>query len=146
MQHGPIVLERTYNAPVQDVWEALINADALRQWFFNVSVFEAKTGFEFEFEGKGKEGETYLHKCVVTAVEPFRKLAYSWRYEGFEGNSLVTYELQADGNKTHIRLTHSGLETFPAVKAFVRENFAEGWTALIGTSLKEYVEKAPAAI
>ncbi|ANH80487.1 ATPase [Niabella ginsenosidivorans] len=142
MQHEPIIIERTYNAPVQEVWEALTNAAALRRWFFDVPAFEARTGFEFEFLDKGKEGESYLHKCVVTEVEPFRKLAYSWRYEGFEGLSLVTYELQPDGNKTHIKLTHFGLETFPALKAFAKENFTEGWTALIGTLLKAYVEKA----
>ncbi|MBZ4191854.1 SRPBCC family protein [Niabella beijingensis] len=140
MLHEPIVVERTYNAPIQQVWNALTQAAALRQWFFDVPAFEPRVGFAFEFTGKGKEGEPYLHHCVVTEADAPHKLAYSWRYEGAEGISLVTYELKAEGNRTHIRLIHTGTETFPAGKAFARENFVEGWTALIGTQLKTYAE------
>jgi uncharacterized protein YndB with AHSA1/START domain len=96
MQPHPVILERIYDAPVQTVWEVLTNADALRKWFFDIPIFEARIGFEFEFRGKGKEGQDFLHNCVVTGVEPFKKLSYSWRYEGFEGISFVTYELQPD--------------------------------------------------
>ena len=141
MQHEPIVIERTFDAPLQTVWEALTHADALSQWFFDVPAFEARVGFAFEFRGKGKEGEDFLHKCVITEVKPFKKLSYSWRYEGFEGLSTVTYQLHAVGDKTLIRLTHSGLETFPVISAFAKENFVEGWTILIGTLLRDYVEK-----
>lgn len=141
MTDDPIVIERIYDAPVQKVWEALTHAEALRHWFFDIPVFEARVGFAFEFWGKGKEGEDFLHKCVVTEVEPFRKLSYSWRYENFEGRSLVTYELRAEGDKTAVKLIHSGLDTFPPVSAFARENFMQGWTMLIGTLLRDCVEK-----
>lgn len=84
-----------------------------------------------------------MHLCKVTEVVQGKKLTYSWRYDGFEGNSFVTFELFPEGNKTRLKLTHAGLETFPvtANKDFAKENFAEGWTAIIGTSLKEFVEK-----
>jgi hypothetical protein len=32
------------------------------------------------------------------------------------------------------------LETFPQTAAFARKNFMEGWTQIIGTSLKDYLE------
>ena len=99
IKHEPVIIERTFDAPVQRVWEALTNADILRQWFFDIPTFEAKTGFEFEFRGKGKDGEDLLHKCVITSVEAPHKLSYSWRYEGFEGISHVTYELNEQGIK-----------------------------------------------
>ncbi len=72
-----------------------------------------------------------------------KKLTYSWRYDGYEGNSFVTFELFADGDKTKLRLSHKGLESFPvtAYKDFAKENFMEGWTYIIGTGLKDYVEK-----
>jgi uncharacterized protein YndB with AHSA1/START domain len=73
-------------------------------------------------------------------VIPQRKLAYTWRYKGHEGNSLVTFELFADGNKTRLKLTHEGLETFPKTPAFARKNFMKGWTEIIGSSLKAFVE------
>ena len=59
------------------------------------------------------------------------------------GDSLVTFELFDEGNKTRVKLTHSGLEAFPVTKnnVFDKKNFTEGWTWIIGTGLKEYVEK-----
>src|SRR4051794_24249928 len=80
--------------------------------------------------------------CKVTEVIPRKKIAYTWRYEGQPGNSLVTFELLAEGDKTKVKLTHEGLETFPKVPAYARKNFMEGWTSLIGSSLKDYVENA----
>jgi hypothetical protein len=39
-----------------------------------------------------------------------------------------------------LKLTHVGLESFPVMPQFDRKNFAAGWTQIIGTSLKEFVE------
>jgi len=74
---------------------------------------------------------------------PGKKLAYSWKYKGHVGDSLVTYELFPEGKKTRVKLTHSGLETFlpDAHPQYARSNFAMGWTSLIGTYLKEFLEK-----
>ena len=69
------------------------------------------------------------------------KLSHTWRYEGYEGNSILTFELFAEGDKTRLRLTHEGLETFPDKPDFAKANFVMGWTSIIGTSLKNYFEK-----
>jgi hypothetical protein len=37
-------------------------------------------------------------------------------------------------------LTHEGLETFPKLPMFARKNFEQGWTSLIGESLKKFLE------
>ena len=52
----------------------------------------------------------------------------------------MAFELFAEGNKTRVRLTHEGLETFPKLPAFAKANFAAGWTEIVGTSLKNFVE------
>lgn len=143
MTSEPFVIERTYDAPVKKVWEAITNKDQMKQWYFDVPAFKAEVGAEFQFTGTGTEGEQFLHLCKVTEVETERKLTYSWRYEGYGGNSFVTFELFPEGEKTRLKLTHAGLETFPSdTSSFAKENFAMGWTELIGTSLKEFVEKA----
>ena len=85
----------------------------------------------------------YHHLCRVTEAVPQRRLAYTWRYQGHEGDSLVTFELSADGNKTKLRLTHEGLETFPKTSSFARKNFEAGWTA-IASELQRFVENHPA--
>ena len=84
---------------------------------------------------------TYHHLCKVIEVIPQKKIAYSWRYKGHPGDSLVTFELTADGDTTRLKLTHEGLDTFPSTAAFARENFLKGWTEIIGSQLKQFVEK-----
>src|SRR5436853_2647737 len=137
-----VVLERSFNAPAARVWKALTNADEMRIWYFDLKEFKPEVGFEFEFTVE-HEGMTYHHLCKVTEVIPQKKLAYTWRYQGHEGDSLVTFELFADGDKTRLRLTHEGLETFPKLPAFARKRFMEGWTHIIGSSLKNFLETAP---
>ena len=134
-----VVIERTFAAPVARVWKALTDVGEMKQWYFDLKEFKPEVGFEFEFIVE-HEGMTYRHLCKITEVIPQRKLAYTWRYKGHEGNSLVTFELFADGNKTQLKLTHEGLETFPKTPSFARKNFMEGWTQIIGSSLKEFVE------
>jgi uncharacterized protein YndB with AHSA1/START domain len=141
MKNEPFIIERTYNAPADKVWKAITNKDQMRQWYFDLADFKAEPGFEFQFEG-GPDDRKYLHKCRVTEVVPGKKLQYSWRYEGYEGNSFVTFEIFAEGDKTRLKLTHEGLETFPMNNPdFAKKNFMEGWNQIIGTSLKDYLEK-----
>lgn len=141
MKNEPFVIERTIKASVENVWEALTNKEQMKQWYFDLNEFKPETGFKFEFEG-GDEHAKYLHKCVVTDVISGRKLSHSWRYDGFEGNSFVTWELFPEGDTTRVKLTHAGLETFPADnKAFAKENFVVGWTEILGTNLPKYLEK-----
>jgi len=136
----PFVIERTFNAPAALVWKAISNKDDMKQWYFDLAEFKPVPGFEFDFTVEHK-GMSYHHRCKVTEVIPQKRLAYTWRYEGHPGDSLVTFELHAEGGKTRLRLTHTGLETFPPLPSFARENFVTGWTQLVGTSLKEFVEK-----
>lgn len=142
MNNEPFVIERTLNAPTQKVWEALTDKEKMKQWYFDLSDFRPEVGFEFSFPGKGNEGQDYMHLCKITKVEPGKLLQYSWRYRDYAGNSFVTFELFPEGNTTRLKLTHEGLETFPSdTKDFARESFVGGWTYLIGTSIREFVEK-----
>ena len=140
MQNEPIVIERTFNAPVKEVWKAITDKNDMKQWYFDFESFIPEAGFQFHFMG-GKDERQYLHLCQITEAIPNKKLAYSWRYDGYEGNSIVTFELSEDGNNTNIKLRHTGLDTFPKNNPdFDRQNFVEGWTYIIGTSLKTFLE------
>jgi len=139
MKH-PLVIEDTYEAPVEVVWQAITDRDQMKQWYFDMEEFKPEVGFEFTFKGEN-EGRVYIHLCKITEVIPERKLKHSWAYKDYDGVSYVTFELIPDGNKTHIKLTHEGLESFPDLPDFSRNNFKEGWTMIIGTLLKDFVEK-----
>ena len=140
-QAEAVVVERTLNAPIARVWKALTDANQMRQWYFDLREFKPQVGFEFEFVVE-HEGNRYHHLCQVTDVVPQKKIAYSWRYKGEPGDSLVTFELFDEGNKTRVKVTHTGIETFPKTPAYARKNFENGWTAIIGTELKQFVEKS----
>ena len=142
MKNEPVVIERSFDAAIEKVWKAITDKDEMKKWYFDLEEFKPEVGFEFQFTG-GTEHKTYLHLCKITGVITGRKLTHSWRYDGYEGNSFVTFELFEEGDKTRLRLTHEGLETFPANNPdFAKENFVEGWTSIIGSSLKEFLEKS----
>jgi uncharacterized protein YndB with AHSA1/START domain len=141
MKNEPLVIERTFNATPSKIWEAITNKDEMKQWYFDLAEFKLEVGFEFQFLG-GTGTNKYLHICKVTEFIECKKLTYSWRYEGCEGISFVTFELFAVGDKTRLKLTHEGIETFPENNPeLARGNFAEGWTHIIGKALKEYLER-----
>ena len=141
MKNEPFVIERTYNASIDKVWKAITDKDEMKQWYFDLKEFKPEVGFEFEFYG-GSPEKSYRHLCKVTEVVPGKKITYSWRYDEYEGNSFVTWELFEEGNKTKLKLTHTGLDTFPTDnKDFARESFTKGWTYITGESLAKYLEK-----
>jgi uncharacterized protein YndB with AHSA1/START domain len=139
----PLIIERIFNAPLHKVWSAITDKDEMKHWYFDLSGFRAEPGFEFSFVGCDEtENNMYNHLCRVTEVIPMRKLAYTWQYEGYAGCSTVIFELFDEGGKTRLKLTHEGLETFPQDHAsFARKSFSEGWNAIIGKSLADYLSK-----
>ena len=140
MSNQPFVIERIFDAPVERVWKAITDKEQMKEWYFDLAEFKPEPGFEFSFEG-GKDDRSYLHLCKITDVIPLKKLRYSWRYQGYDGISFVTFELFGEGSKTRLILTHEGLETFPHNNPdFAKENFAQGWSHIIGISLKEFLE------
>jgi uncharacterized protein YndB with AHSA1/START domain len=138
----PLVVERIYHAPVESVWQAISMKEKMQQWFFDVKEFKAEVGCEFGFVVE-HEGNTFDHRCKVAEVIPEKRLAFTWRYQGYDGDSLVSFDLFAEGEKTRLKLTHLGLEKFPKLPQFARENFAGGWTSLIGTELEKYLATKP---
>ena len=119
----PVIKEVIINASIEKVWKAITNKDEMKNWYFEVDEFKPEVGFEFQFSG-GKDNNVYLHLCKITEVIPNKKLSYSWKYDGYTGESFVTFELFNDEGNTTVRLTHSGLETFPSENPdFAKENF-----------------------
>lgn len=142
MKKESFEIEKTYNAPVEKVWAAITDKNLMKQWYFDVPGFEPEEGTEFSFTGKDHDGVEWIHLCRVTEVLPYKKLVHTWRYEGYEGDTVVTWELFNEGNQTRVKLTHTGFETLPPLKSLAKENFAQGWTEIIGKNLKEFLEKS----
>ena len=142
MSNQTFVIERVFDVPVTKVWDALTKNEQMKKWYFQMRDFKPVVGFEFQFTAKTEEGKEYIHLCKVTEVITGKKLAYSWRYDGHPGYSVVSFELFEEGKKTKLKLTHTGLESLaPAGPDFARENFENGWASILDKSLKEFLEE-----
>ena len=141
MSDNAIRMERMLNASPSKVWDALTIPGQMKEWYFDVKGFKLETGNEFTFTGRGPEGVAYLHLCKITEIIPGKKLSYTWRYEGYEGTSLLTFELLPEDNGTKLKLTHEGLNSFPDIPIFNRNNFVQGWTYFMQEGLPKYLDK-----
>ena len=119
--------------PPERVWEYLTKKELIAQWLME-NDFEPIVGYKFQFNTKPKikvgfDGIVY---CEVLMVEPFRKLAYSWK-GGSNGritlDSVVTWTLTPKENGTELLLEHRG---FQGLKNYLTYFFMNaGWKGKI---------------
>ena len=140
MKATPLTIERSFKVPAGTVWQAITDSDKMKQWYFDIDSFKPEVGFEFQFWG-GSDDKKYLHLCKVREAIKDKKLAHTWQYKDYPGESYLSWELLPEDGGTRVVLTHSGLETFPQDSPdFRRESFEAGWTYILGTSLKKFLE------
>ena len=141
MTSEPIIIEETYRAPIERVWDAITKKDQMCKWFFeSINDFVPQVGFCTKFDVSSGQ-KNYLHVWRVTEAVPNQRLTLEWKYGGYPGDSFVTFELSRSGAGTHLKLTHEGLETFPTDdRAFSRDSCLQGWNYFICQSLKSYLD------
>ncbi|MGD2271739.1 MAG: SRPBCC domain-containing protein [Desulfobacterales bacterium] len=137
----PIIVEQFFNTSIESVWKAITNVDQMRQWYFeNIPSFKPEVGFETQFNVQSQD-RNFLHMWKVTEVIPQRLIRYNWKFEGYQGDSYVVFELFKENNLTKLQLTAQVLEDFPEdIPEFKRESCVGGWTYFIKKSLKEFLE------
>jgi len=91
-----VVAERSYDADVDDVWDALTNPERIPRWFLPVSG-DLRVGGRYQLEGQAGG--------MITACDPPRHLAVTWEY-GAEV-SWVEVHLSSSGDATTFRLEHT---------------------------------------
>ena len=138
----PIIVEQTFNLPIESIWKAITEIDQMRQWYFaNIPSFKPEVGFETQFNVKSQD-RNFLHMWKVTEVVPLKSITYNWKYDRYPGDSFVVFELFNEKNLTKLKLTHEVRESFPEdIPEFKRASGLEGWIFFIKKSLKEYFEK-----
>lgn len=137
---NPFHLEQVYDASIQQVWQALTDEHKMRDWYFPQLIkFKPVVGFEFVFSN---DGSPYQKEWRVTKVDDGRLLAHNWLYKGYTGSSEVTFELVKEDAKTRLKLTHTGLASFPRDPHFARNRFEDGWKQLLESNLKNHLAKS----
>jgi uncharacterized protein YndB with AHSA1/START domain len=144
MNSEPIITKQTYAAQRDLVWAALTDPAQMRQWYFEeMPDFKLEVGFETEFNVRCEDRD-FLHVWKVTKAIAETKIAYRWRYGGYTGDSLVTWELAAaDDNEgsTQLKFTHAILEPFPPDDPiFSREACQGGCNYFLNERLKPFLE------
>ncbi|NND96370.1 MAG: SRPBCC domain-containing protein [Pirellulaceae bacterium] len=140
--HDPVTAEHTFDVPIATLWQAITQAEQMRQWFFaEMKEFEPKEGFETEFVVVC-EGRDFPHVWKITEVVPDSKIVYQWSYRGYPGDSTVTWDLTELPKGTHLKVTHKGQETFAQDDPiFSRESGQAGWDYFINESLPAYLDE-----
>jgi uncharacterized protein YndB with AHSA1/START domain len=111
-----VVFHRRYNKPIAKVWAALTTPERLADWLA-LSDIEMKVGgaVRLDWHGHNKmEGR-------VVALDPPHTFAWTWPTGGRE--TVVRFDLEADGDGCKLTLTHSGLNPAPGMGSGVRA----GW-------------------
>lgn len=138
----PIVVEETFDVPIEVIWDAISQPALMRQWYFeDIPSFKAEAGFDTQFVVQS-EGRDFTHVWKVTEAVPLKKLAYDWRYKEYPGDGFVVWELSNDGDGTRLRVTTHVREDFPEdIPEFTRESCIAGWDYFIKGRLKEFLMK-----
>ncbi len=123
-----IVVEVSLAASAEQIWAALTEPSKMVQWFFEeIETFVPEVGAESSFI-VSNEGRDFDHRWSVKEVHAPTKIRYGWRYEGYSGDSEVTFEVSETTDGSKLRLTHEVLEDFPdGVPEFTREACHGGW-------------------
>ena len=130
----PLIKEFHYKVPIENVWQALTDTDKMKKWYFpQLQKFEPVVGFKFQFDDAEAE---YQKEWTVTKVVNGKTLAHTWSYKGYPGSSEVIFDLFSEENGTRLRVTQTGLDSFPSHPHFKRERFEWGWENLLGQNLR----------
>jgi len=140
METKPVVVKQDFHVPVNQLWKAIIELDQMKLWFFeNIENFSAEVGFETQFIVKSGERD-FMHLWKVIEVIPLEKIVYSWKYEGYEGESFVSFETFIREGGSSIRVSHIVKNSFPqSIPEFTRESCLGGWEYFISNRLKSYL-------
>ena len=136
------------DAPVVAVWDALVDAKAIKQYMFGSTVIsDWKKGSKIVFKGEWK-GKPYEDKGVVLQVEPGKRLQYSHfsplmgKPDTPENYHTVTIELSNEGapNRARVSLSQDNNATEEE-----RDHSQKNWETMLA-GLKKYVEGRPTKV
>jgi uncharacterized protein YndB with AHSA1/START domain len=118
--------EITVNAPRAIVWRFFEDPDLLAGWLMRNN-FTGELQKEFQFLDKPSNDWDGIVNCKLVECNPPAKLAFTWDANNIGGETLVTIELIAQGDRTRIKLIHANFEYASRDIAPIVERHAAGW-------------------
>jgi uncharacterized protein YndB with AHSA1/START domain len=125
-----IIVERLIPHPPEKIWRALTQAHLIEQWLMK-NDFEPRLGAGFTFQAKPMGDWNGIVRCEVTAFDPPRRLAYSWKGGSAKNpdygsalDSVVEWVLAPEPGGTRLRMEDSG---FGPRNESAYEVMSSGW-------------------
>jgi uncharacterized protein YndB with AHSA1/START domain len=129
-----LVLTRDLRAPPERVYKAWTQRRALAAWMgpegiaTEVDVFERRVGGRYRFIMRDEKGE-YIVSGRFLALEPFRRLSFTWSWENgaFAGiDTVVEITLSKIKSGTRLTLVHREL-----LAGEMRKEHRRGWRSCL---------------
>jgi uncharacterized protein YndB with AHSA1/START domain len=140
-------IERTFNAPIAQVWRAFTTVELLEKWWAPAGMSAGHVSLDLKPEGlflycfESDEGVEYWGRGIFTKIEEPTRLEYMDTFADAKGNpvppsaqgmpgdevveSLVALTFRADGDQTTMLMSND----FFWDEALV-ENVKAGWTGM----------------
>lgn len=130
------------NAPVAEVWDALVNPEKVTKLMFGATVIsDWEEGSPIIWKGEWK-GESFEDKGKILQLEPEKKLQYS-HFSPLSGDEdkpenyhTVTIELAEEDSGVLVSLTQDNYKTEE-----IRDHSKKNWKQML-TTMKELVEES----
>ena len=119
--------EYQISAPVEKIWEALVDPKVIEKWGGGPAKMKAEVGFEFSLWG----GD--IHGKNIEVVEN-KKLVQDWYSGDWPKPSRATFTLTPKNGSTLLSLTH---ENVPDEE---EKEIADGWNRYYLGQIKELLE------
>ncbi|PHS09206.1 MAG: ATPase [Kordia sp.] len=135
-----VIIKQNFKVSVEMLWKAVTEHRQMILWFFeNIPEFEAHVGFKTQFLIEN-EGRKFTHLWEIMEVIPNQKIVYNWKYDEYEGEGLVFFELVENEKESSLILINKWIGEFPQdIPEFSRESCLGGWEYFINGRLKEYL-------
>jgi uncharacterized protein YndB with AHSA1/START domain len=114
--------EQTVNAPASQVYRAFTRATALREWFCDAALADARLRGRVYFWWNSD----YYACGEFTALTPDESLAFTWHGRNEPATTQVQVLLEAEGEATRVTVTHAGAGSDKAWAETVKQ-FERGW-------------------
>jgi uncharacterized protein YndB with AHSA1/START domain len=143
-------LERTFDAPAEDVFDAWTNPEVLRRWWVAnpawrtpVAEVDLRVGGAYRLSMEDPDAGTFhTVRGEYREVRRPERLVYSWCWVQDDGQtghvSTVTVEFVEADERTTVVLEHSGLESSES-----RDRHRHGWAACLQTLGGRIFAEAP---
>lgn len=142
-----IVSEIHIAAQPEHIFQALTDPAKVVQWWGQDNLYRAtefaadlRVGGSWHTAGDQPNGGRFIVKGEIIEIDPPRVLAYTWiaSWTG-AAQTVVRWELSPAATGTRVRITHSGLASYPELA----ESYS-GWPRML-TWLRAFLENGETA-